>query len=57
VAKKSGLNILKKVPKHALYPPTAKRMTYFVQQGLIYAVCTEGSEQGRVIILAALPWA
>jgi hypothetical protein len=51
------LNVLKKIPKQAFYRPTAKRMTDFVQQGLVYAVCTGGCEKGRVIILTTFRWA
>ena len=48
--------MLRKIPKHALYYPTARRLAEFGQQGQIYAICKKGCEKGRVVTLTDSTW-
>ncbi len=49
-------NVLKKIPKTALYYPTARRFIELEQQGVLYAVCTEGFDKGNLLAMIKFPW-
>lgn len=49
-------SILRKVPEHVLYYPSARRFAEFGQQGQIYAVRRKGHDKGHVLILTNLIW-
>jgi len=50
------LRVLKEPPRVALYPPTARYLAAAIQEGLLFALSTKGSDKGRVLILVPLTW-
>lgn len=53
---RTDINMLREIPKHSLRQPTTQRLIELRTMRQIWAVCTQGWDKGRVLVLHYMGW-